>query len=37
MTFETLVVLDMLGRPASYSSAAEAAWKAAADTVMARN
>jgi Endodeoxyribonuclease RusA len=29
MRFETLVVLDVVGRPASYSSAAEAPWKAA--------
>ena len=29
MRLETLVVLDVIGRPASYSSAAEAAWKAA--------
>ncbi len=29
MDYETLVVLDVVGRPASYSSAAEAAWKAA--------
>jgi hypothetical protein len=29
MTFDTLVVLDVVGRPASYSSAAEVAWKAA--------
>src|SRR5690242_1985275 len=29
MRFETLVVVDVVGRPASYSSAAEAAWKSA--------
>jgi hypothetical protein len=29
MEYETLVVVDLLGRPAGYSSAAEAAWKAA--------
>jgi Holliday junction resolvase RusA-like endonuclease len=29
MRFETLVVVDVVGRPASYSSAAEADWKAA--------
>ncbi|MEU7873497.1 hypothetical protein [Dactylosporangium sp. NPDC049140] len=29
MGYEMLVVVDVAGRPASYSSAAEAAWKAA--------
>ncbi|GIJ81401.1 hypothetical protein Xph01_58330 [Micromonospora phaseoli] len=29
MRFETLFVVDVPGRPASYSSASEAAWKAA--------
>jgi hypothetical protein len=29
MAYETLVVVDVVGRPASYSSAAEAAWKTA--------
>jgi Holliday junction resolvase RusA-like endonuclease len=29
MRFDTLLALDVVGRPASYSSAAEAAWKAA--------
>jgi hypothetical protein len=27
--FKTLVILEVVGRPASYSSAAELAWKAA--------
>jgi Holliday junction resolvase RusA-like endonuclease len=31
---EVLLLLDVLGRPASYSSAAEAAWKAAVRTAI---
>jgi len=29
MRFETLFIVDVVGRPASFSSASEAAWKAA--------
>ncbi|GAB4102996.1 hypothetical protein GCM10028790_20150 [Micromonospora taraxaci] len=29
MRFETLVIVDVVGRPANYSSAAEPAWRAA--------